>query len=527
MARLDKNPRIWHVGKLEQLFRRTGLFLWGLKGTVTNEVINGFADHWRGSATRGSQIMTDGPVWRPSDNDLDDFGWLRDLRAFGGSQARSRARRLIKNWLHQNDRWVMKSWQPDVMAKRLVNLVFCYDWYGSSADEIFQRQVVETVRLQARCLAIDWKRLRDCDAQVEALCGLIIAEAALGSNANDLDNLMEFLVQLVNDMLHEDGGHKSRMPNNHINVMRNLIEIRNTEPSKQFAQLAWLDKTIAKMGAICRMWRHADGQFARFNGAGILSLEVIEETLSRAGQKGKLIQQAPHTGFMRFSSGRSTVIMDVGQPVKTARIAAYGTLGFEFAVGQNLLVINPGQNANDSNLQRLLCSTKAHSTVSIDGQNSSDFEANRLAKVYDAELGRAKGGLLAVASHNGYDASHGIIHHRKLYLSTGGGNLRGSDHLEYSGAPGEIARMAVVRFHLHPRVTAAMLSDQRVLIKIRGNRVGWVFRANATVSLDTSLYFDIEGRMNCQQIVVNASLADIRSIGMVEVKWAFQRNDQQ
>ena len=306
--------------------------------------------------------------------------------------------------------------------------------------------------------------------------------------------------------------------------MRNLIEIRNTEPSQHLAQIAWLDKTISRMGSICRMWRHADGQFARFNGAGMLNPEIIGETLSRAGQKGKLLQQAPHTGFLRLSSGRSTVIMDVGQPAKGARIAAFGTLGFEFAVGQNLLVINPGQNVHDPHLQRLLCSTKAHSTVSIDGQNSSDFEADRLAKVYDTELGRAKGGLLAIASHNGYDTSHGIIHHRKLYLSTCGGNLRGSDHLEYSGAPGEIARLAVVRFHLHPRVTAAMLKNQRVLIKIRGNRAGWVFRTNAGVSLDTSLYFDIEGRMNCQQIVVKAALADIRSIGVVDIKWAFQRN---
>jgi uncharacterized heparinase superfamily protein len=72
-----------------------------------------------------------------------------------------------------------------------------------------------------------------------------------------------------------------------------------------------------------------------------------------------------------------------------------------------------------------------------------------------------------------------------------------------------------------------MLSDQRVLIKIRGNRTGWVFRSNATVSLDTSLFFDIGGRMNCQQIVVNVPLADIRSIGRVDVKWAFQRNDPQ
>ena len=527
MARLDRNYSIWHVGRVEQLFRRTSFFLWSLKGTVTNEVITGFADHWRGSASKGSEIIASGSSWRVSGDGFNDFGWLRDLRAFGGSQARTRARRLISNWMHQNDHWTMKGWQPDIMAKRLANLVFCYDWYGNSADENFQKQLRRMVRLQARCLAIDWKRLRDCDAQVEALCGLIIAEAALGANEDDLDNLMEFLVQRVDGMLHQDGGHRSRMPNKHMSVMRHLIEIRNTGLANNLMQLTWLDSTIAKMGAICRMWRHADGQFARFNGAGTLSLNTIEETLARAGQKGKLLQHAPDTGFMRFSSGRSTIIMDVGEPAKDARIAAFGTLGFEFAIGQNLLVVNPGQNARDLNLQRLLCSTKAHSTVSIDGQDSSDFRVNRLAQTSGSELGRAKGGLLAIASHNGYEASHGIIHHRKLYLSTGGGNLRGSDHLEYSGAPGEIGRLAVVRFHLHPRVTAAMLNDQRVLIKIRGNRIGWIFRANATVSLDTSLFFDIEGRMNCQQIVVNAPLADIRSIGRVDIKWAFQRNDLQ
>jgi uncharacterized heparinase superfamily protein len=85
--------------------------------------------------------------------------------------------------------------------------------------------------------------------------------------------------------------------------------------------------------------------------------------------------------------------------------------------------------------------------------------------------------------------------------------------------------MAIIRFHLHPRVTVAMLRDQRVLIKIRGNRAGWVFRASASVALDTSLFFDIDGRKNCQQIVINVPLADLRSIGAIDVKWAFQRNE--
>ena len=125
-------------------------------------------------------------------------------------------------------------------------------------------------------------------------------------------------------------------------------------------------------------------------------------------------------------------------------------MAFEFAVGQNLLIINPGQTVTDPNLHRLLCSTKAHSTLSIDGRDSSNPGENRLAKLSNVEIGPAEGGLLAVATHDGYEPSHGILHQRRLFLTTGGGNLRGADVLDYTGAPGEIPRLAVVRFHLHP-----------------------------------------------------------------------------
>ena len=216
--------------------------------------------------------------------------------------------------------------------------------------------------------------------------------------------------------------------------------------------------------------------------------------------------------------------MDTGAPVGDADITSLSTLGFEFAVGQNLLVVNPGQIISETNFQRLLESTNAHSTLTIDGISSSDLASGRVANIANLEIGPAEGGFLALASHNGYATTHGIIHQRKLYLTTGGGNLRGEDRLEYTGAPGQIGRLATVRFHLHPRVTAASLNDQRILIKIRGNRTGWTFRANGTVSLDTSLFFDKSGRMSCQQIVVAMPLEAIRSVGVVDIKWAFQRN---
>jgi uncharacterized heparinase superfamily protein len=486
--------------------------------------ITGFHDYWRGSASRGAAIMTAGSSWRIDNPGFDRFDWLRDLRSYGGSQARGRARALISNWIVQNAGWNQTSWQPDIMATRMANLVFCYDWYGASAEESFQNHVAGSLRLQARCLALDWQRLYRPEAQIIALKGLFVAEAALGATAEDLDKLIDLLIGIVEPGLNPDGGHKSRMPDLHLEVMRNLIEIRNAASATQLDRVAWLDATIAKMAAICRMWRHADGQLARFNGAGLADPAYIEETLSRGGQKGKLIQQAPFTGFLRISSGRSTLVMDSGSPAKDARICGLGTLAFEFSIGQNLLVINPGQRASETNLQRLLQSTKAHSTLTIDGHNSTDFDASRIATVTDVEMGPAEGGLLSVASHNGYEASHGIIHHRKLYLATGGGNLRGADLLEYTGAPGEIGRLATIRFHLHPRVSAAMLNDQRVLIKIRGNTAGWIFRSSGTVALDNSLFFDIAGRMNCQQIVVTAPIDTIRTIGAISIKWAFQRN---
>ena len=39
-----------------------------------------------------------------------------------------------------------------------------------------------------------------------------------------------------------------------------------------------------------------------------------------------------------------------------------------------------------------------------------------------------------MTTHDGYEPSHGILHHRHIFLATGGGNLRGADILEYTGA---------------------------------------------------------------------------------------------
>jgi uncharacterized heparinase superfamily protein len=107
----------------------------------------------------------------------------------------------------------------------------------------------------------------------------------------------------------------------------------------------------------------------------------------------------------------------------------------------------------------------------------------------------------------------------------GGGNLRGQDKLTYTSAPGEIPSEAIIRFHLHPGVSAAMIGGGHVLLKIRGQNAGWVFKSKGgRVSLDTSLYIAKGRRMSCQQIVVRSTADQIQTVGSLIVNWAFQRS---
>ena len=526
------------LSRLERLYRQSGLFGWQLKGRQRDSLRPGLQDPWQGNAHRGADIMAYRTAPAASDTAHAGFAWLRDLRAEGGVEARSRARDLITEWIDANQAWRLPDWRPDLMGERLAVIAMNYGWYGDSADEAFQSRLAYTVEMQLRCLAMDWRRMRSIDQQIGALRGLALAEAALGGEASRIEALQDMLFPKLRAAIHHDGGHVSRMPDRHIRLMRQLVEFRMATSLAGIDGSAISD-SIIRMGAVARMWRHGDGRLTHFNGGGGISAEMAEETLLRAGVRGKAVQQAPYSGFLRMGSGRTVVIMDAGDMVKGNTvtgdamtgdgdlIAGSGTLGFEMSVGPTQLVVNSGQMMKDPTLRRVMCSTAAHSTLGLDNQNSSSPRDGRFASISGVEVGEAPGGLLAIGSHDGFERSHGILHHRKLYLKTGGSNLRGADHLEYTGAPGEIPNLAVIRFHLHPKVTAAMLANGSVLMKIRGSRVGWTFKADGAVTeIDNSVYFEDGVRQASQQIVLKAVVSDIRTTGSHEIRWAFTRGAQ-
>ena len=527
---------IWKISQMETLYRQSRLFSWQLRATPPQLPLPVIPDLWRGEAKIGAAIMQNMTPFAADSEQFARFDWIRDLRDYGGADARITARNMIDRWMQGHRHWSVMAWRPDIMGARLANLIFTFGWFGESADAAFQQRIAGMIALQQRCLALDWQRLYAPLDQLTALKGLILSQLVQMPASQDIRRkrevtaLFDLLISKVKGQLNPDGGHRSRQAEIHLDLLKLLIECRSVTSPLGITDLPVMDDMIEKMAAITKLWRDGSGRFAHFHFAGASSSEQIEQALSRCNAKGRIAQHAPDTGFARLSAARNTLIVDTGQTSDTPAFkgrykdslhSAASRLAFEFCVGTAPFIVNTGQATSDPRLRRAFSQTAAHSALTLDGLDNQQPDT----RTVHFDIGPADGGVLMQASHDGYVKSHGILHSRQLFLSRDGNNLRGSDQLDYSAAPGQIPVEVIIRFHLHPLVSAARVKSRQILLKIHGQKNGWLFKCRgAETSLDRSVYLDGQRRSSCQQIILRCPASQIQTKGSLTINWAFSRH---
>jgi uncharacterized heparinase superfamily protein len=132
------------------------------------------------------------------------------------------------------------------------------------------------------------------------------------------------------------------------------------------------------------------------------------------------------------------------------------------------------------------------------------------------ERNEADGAVWVEMSHDGYAKPFGLIHHRRLYMSEEGADLRGEDRLE-----GPEGHTFTLRFHLHPKVQVSLLANHAAALLRTPSGVGWRLRAQgADMSLTDSIYLG-SGRetKRTQQLL----LTGVTGPDGATVKWAMQR----
>ena len=530
---------------LRELYFRSSLSHWRLDRKGPRRIILSTSDAWPGDAEFGRaildgklgniQIQNGVSIWgRMSEDKMSmeffhGFSWLRHLRDFGGDTARKTARDLVGGWLDSFDRWHSIAWRPDITGERISSWIGMHDFFCDSAEDQFRQRVLRSIGRQMDHLARDLESVPKGIRRFRAIRGMVISGVALGESDDRLNLAERVLSREVVEQINPDGGHVSRSPSVQTEILMNLIDIRNAYRARSWLIPELVDDAIDRMAIMLRLWRHGDGKLALFNKTIEGTPHLLKSVIAQSESRNKAALIAGDTGFNRLTAGRTCVIVDTGIPSQQDHCAHASPLAFELSSGKHRLVVNCGTSLDDHRWQGPLRASSAHSMLIVDNQNAAEITADghtggRPTLVHHSRK-QIQGATLLNTYHDGYLPTYGLIHHRNFYLSSSGDDFRGEDRLVYSGDPGNLANEAVIRFHIHPRVSVSIIQNGTSALLRLPTGGWWKFRTNSLLKLNESVYFGTQTRQRAEQVVIIKSLNGIRERGEISIKWAIRRED--
>ncbi len=521
-----------------------------------------------GSDTRGRQLMAGNLLFAgvlvqvprdlpwaiepPTDafeDELHGFEWLDHLAAVADGSSRPMAQDWLADWLKRYGTGKGPGWVPDLVGRRQIRWISHALYLMSGQDGHETQAFYACLGRQTAFLARRWRSTSHGLPRFEALTGLIYSACALQGMEHHLSAALKALAQECAREIDASGGILTRNPEELLNVFTLLTWTAAVLDEAGKRPDPAVNTAIMRIAPTLRSLRHADGGLARFQGGGRGATGRLDQALAQSGVRPATVTGLA-MGYARISSGRCTVVVDAAPPMMGPQSfnSHASTLAFEMTSGRRPLIVNCGSGASfGADWRRAGRATPSHSTLAIEGYSSSRLgpkaayhgvvkqaliEGPEKVEVQESDSGASR----AIAfSHDGYRATHGLIHLRSLSLENDGRLLRGEDGLaaltpeDRDVLDKVMARLPLdgipfsLRFHLHPDVEAELdMGGAAVSLTLRGGEI-WVFRhgKEANLTLEKSVYLE-SGRLKpraTKQIVLSGRLTDYGSA----VSWSLAK----
>jgi len=467
------------------------------------------------------------------------FGWLRHLRAADTALTRANARALVDDWVSNQTNKRPIGRRADVLARRVISLLSQAPLVLGDTDGKFYRRYLRGLTREIRYLRYTMLDITDGVPRLQVLIALCYASLCLANQARHVRSAGRKLAEELQRQILPDGGHISRNPGALIELLIDLLPLRQTFAARNISPPQSLLNAIDRMMPMLRFFRHGDGSIALFNGMSGTPSDLLATLLAYDDTHGTPMASMPHTGFQRLDGGTTTLIMDTGPPPPpgVSQDAHAGCLSFELSSGTSRIVINCGMpTTSRDNWRTFARGTPAHSTLTYHETSSCQFvELSAMKKflhgapivsgpvVVENHREAVTNGELLSTSHDGYQARFGVMHRRVVMMAPDGSRLDGEDTV--SLAPGARIKGSetdyALRFHLHPSVKASRLSDAHGVMLVLPNRDVWTFEAfDDKVELEDSVFLaGNDGPRRTAQIVIRQDSRHVTSI-----RWSFVRS---
>ena len=466
---------------------------------------------------------------------LHAFSWLRHIRSDKSSEACKRARRIVAEWmvLH-GKRLAGTAWSPEIAAQRLIAWLSHSPVVLYEADAGFYRRFLKSLAFHVRYLERIVRHAPDGEARLRIRIALAMASIAMPTRLSRITRNGMKLAQEMERQILPDGGHVSRNPRVMLDLLLDLLPLRQSYINLGHDLPSGLVPAIDRMFPAIRFFRHQGGDLALFNGATATLANELVSVLRYDETAGRPSKVLPDVNYHRLATDDTVIIVDTGYPgsAELSRNAHSGCLSFEMSCGKNRFIVNSGFPRNAApEYQRASRSTAAHSTVTLADTSSCRLSRSRLlgpimvsgVSHVDSRRGTdANGNDVLWASHDGYLQNFGCYHEREIELNAAGTKIKGRDLLraDASAAKTQLQSVtAVSRFHIHPHIQIHQRDEESVYLEAADGTV-WLFSAPGLELFVTEDVFmaDASGMRPSQQIELPFNLANTR-----EIRWLIER----
>lgn len=496
------------------------------------------------ATTRGLSPFDIVPPSQAWSRSLHGFSWLRHMSAAEDAAAADAARKLVLDWIERHGRQFHDPLVFDgaILARRVTSwLAHSAMLLDEAAPASFDR-ITRSLGVQIGRLTSHWRDAPIGYPRLLSLTALLLADLSVSGRDHRIEIDQKLLVSELQRQILADGGHIGRNSRTLVDLLLDLLPLKECFRSRGRKQPPELEQAISRMLDMLRFMRLGDGDLARFNGNGLPQPASLATALSYAQSITSETEDAARdgpSGYVRLERGETVVVADCGPPppLELAGEAQAGCLSFELCFGPTLILCNGGMpGSSHADWIAAARSTAVHNTLVLGERSSAHLiEAAPLARfigsppirgpntVRRAILEDEAGAIGFEASHDGYLGAHGVLHHRQLMVERDGRRIVGIDQLKPPRGTMRLKRDIPFSIHFHLAPGIECRRGERIgTFTIEAENQTWRLAAEgARVGIEESIFFaTTAGPLATLQIVIRGA-----TFGETEVRWALDRID--
>ncbi|MDC3131651.1 heparinase II/III-family protein, partial [Pelagibacteraceae bacterium] len=437
-------------------------------------------------------------------NNIHTFEFLNYSQRLGGKIGINLSRNTIIDWYKKNKYNIFHLWSDDFPSKRLINIIYNYDFISSSSNKKEIKTLKKIILVHIYRVVHDYKYkdvndISSYDILANTLSNLILNK--------DIKYQIPYIEIIINSQIDKLGMHKSYNIIEHSKYLNNLYELKNILLYFKVKTTKKIEEVIIKMTSILNEYFHLDGSIPLFNGSNNNYTKNIYDSLNTDDYLIKRTFSSIDNGLAFLSDKNKKLFFDVVQPnkKKISKNLSAGTLSFEFSAIGEKIITNCGASEGYGKNPEYLRYSAAHSTIILQNTNISEIKEKnphiKFPQSVTFESNSISGYKIFEGSHNGYQNKFNRIVKRKLKISEDENKIYGEDSIiSIKNTKNKI--IYHIRFHLADGLVYNFTNNKKNIILRSNLRNMWLFKSDNELTIEDSIIVDKNTTIPTKQIVI-------------------------